>query len=43
MPTRQALALDETGRESNGPAPAKFTPLPAESLSRVLEGLRLLR
>ncbi|MGN6793528.1 MAG: hypothetical protein ACTHJW_14180 [Streptosporangiaceae bacterium] len=43
MPTRRALALDEAGREGNGRGPAKFTPLPVESLGRVLEGLRLLR
>ena len=42
MPARQPKASGEAGQKHCEPAQSKYTPVPAESLSRVLEGLRRL-
>jgi len=42
MPVRRARRSDPAGQDGGGWAPTTFTPVPAESLSEVLEGLRRL-
>jgi len=42
MPARQPRTSDDVRDESSGSAPGIFTQVPAESLNRVLEGLRRL-
>jgi len=42
MPARQPRTPDVVCDESSGPAPGIFAQVPAESLNRVLEGLRRL-